>query len=323
MTKPFGKKITIKILNMKNIYLFLMFLITLTGCNQEQKKQDPELTEIIKRNTLIIKGSDTELLMVKALSEAFCKERPEIITDISGGGSGIGIEALINNETDIANSSREMTSDEIERAKKNGVNPIPIMFSVDALAIITNSKLGVDSLSTEQLTQIFSGEIINWKYLGGPDLPIVIYGRDSTSGTYSYVKNKFVKASFAATTKVLKGNADIVKAVQKNIGAVGYAGAGYLMDENGKPNGSIWAMPVYIKGCRAYSPYEYSAVKKGDYVLTRPLYQYINGKPRTQIYDFIMSELTLRGQNIIKKHGYFPISDYQSEINKLNGYNNL
>lgn len=303
---------------MKYIYTLLFISVIVSAC-KEQKKPDPELTEIIRRNTIIIKGSDTELPMVRDLSKAFRREHSEVTIDISGGGSGIGIEALINNETDIANSSREMKPVEILRAKKNGVNPIPIMFSVDALAIITNSKLGVDSLSTEQLMQIFSGQIVNWKDIGGPDLPIVVYGRDSLSGTYSYLKDKFIRAPYSAKVNQLHGNAEIVAAVKNSMAAIGYAGVGFLMDENGKPNGSIWAMPIYIKGSRAYSPYEVAAVKKGDYVLTRPLYQYINGKPKTQIYEFIMSELTLRGQDIIKMHGYFPINDYQSEINRLNG----
>jgi phosphate transport system substrate-binding protein len=303
---------------MKYLYAVICFTITLSSC-KEQQKQDPELAEIIRRNTIVIKGSDTELPMVRDLSVAFRKEHSEITIDITGGGSAIGIEALINGETDIANSSREMKPLEILRAKKKGVNPIPIMFSVDALAIITHSKLGVDSLSTEQLEQIFSGEITNWNQVGGPDLSIVIYARDTLSGTYSYLKDKFVRAPYSAKVKQLHGNAEIVNAVQNNKAAIGYAGVGFLMDENGKPNGSIWAMPIYIKGSRAYSPYEVAAVKKGEYVLTRPLYQYINGKPKTQIYEFIMSELTLRGQEITKKHGYFPINDYQTEINKLNG----
>lgn len=304
---------------MKYLSLLIITSIAFSGCKQEQKEQDPELKDIITRNTIIIKGSDTELPMVRDLAGLFRKENSHITVDLSGGGSSVGIEALINNETDIANSSREIKATEIARAKLNGVNPTQIMFSVDALAIITHSKLGVDSLSTEQLMEIFSGEITNWKLVGGQDLPIVIYGRDSLSGTYTYLKDKFIRAPYSAKMKQLHGNAEIVAAVQNDKAGIGYAGVGFLMDENGKPNGSIWAMPIYIKGLRAYSPYEISAVKKGDYVLTRPLYQYINGKPRPQIYDFIMSELTLRGQEVIKTHGYFPINDYQSEINKLNG----
>ena len=117
----------------------------------------------------------------------------------------------------------------------------------------------------------------------------------------------------------MHSNAEIVNAVQNDKAGIGYSGVGFLIDKKGKPNGSIWAMPIYIKGSRAYSPYEVNAVKNGDYVLTRPLYQYINGKPRSQIYEFIMSELTLRGQELIRMNGYFPINDYQTEINKLNG----
>lgn len=300
---------------MKHLCILLFLSIFFWSCNDK----NDELNEFEKNNLIVIKGSNTELPMVSELANVFMSQNKEINIKISGGGSSVGIEALINNEADIANSSREIKIHELEKAKKNGVSISQIMFSVDALAIITNSKLGVDSLSTENLMQIFSGEITNWKSIGGPDLPIVIYGRDSLSGTYSYLKDKFIRAPYSAKMNQLHGNAEIVSAVKKDIAGVGYAGVGFLIDANGKPNGSIWAMPVYLKGSRAYSPYEIDAVQKGDYVLTRPLYQYINGKPRAQIYDFIMSELTLRGQELIKKHGYFPINDYQTEINKLNG----
>jgi len=300
---------------MKHLCILLFLSIFFWSCNDK----NDELNEFEKNNLIVIKGSDTELPMVSELANVFMSQNKEINIKISGGGSSVGIEALINNEADIANSSREIKIHELEKAKKNGVSISQIMFSVDALAIITNSKLGVDSLSTENLMQIFSGEITNWKSIGGPDLPIVIYGRDSLSGTYSYLKDKFIRAPYSAKMNQLHGNAEIVSAVKKDVAGVGYAGVGFLIDANGKPNGSIWAMPVYLKGSRAYSPYEIDAVQKGDYVLTRPLYQYINGKPRAQIYDFIMSELTLRGQELIKKHGYFPINDYQTEINKLNG----
>ncbi len=291
----------------------------LIECKNSTKNKDSEFTTSIKKNTILIKGSDTELLMVHDISKAYQSQHPDITIDVLGGGSGVGIEALINNEVDIANSSREIKPEEILRAEKNGVHPVPIMFAVDALAIITNSQLGVDSLSTDQLTQIFSGEITNWKSLGGPDLGIIIFGRDTVSGTYSYIKDKFMKRPYYSSMKHLVSNLSIVKAVQENKGGIGYTGAGFLMDEKGKPNGSIWAMPIYIKGSRAYSPYEKTAVQKGDYVLTRPLYQYINGKVNSLLYDFIIHELTLRAQEIIKNHGYFPINDCQIEINKLNG----
>lgn len=304
---------------MKLMFVLPVLCLLSGACREHHKEQDPELKAIIRKNTIIIKGSDTELPMVQDFCSAFKQENPETVFNVSGGGSGIGLEALINNETDIANSSREMRLVEIIRAKKNGVNPVPIIFSIDALAIITNSRLGIDSLSTEQLTKIFSGEFSNWQQVGGPDLPIVIYGRDSLSGTHAYLKDHFIKAPYSAKINIMRGNAHIVDAVQNNLAGIGYAGVGFLMDANGKPNGKIWAMPVYKKGSPAYSPYQIAAVKKGHYVLTRPLYQYINGKPGTKIYDFIMSELTLKGKQIIKEHGYFEIHEPQAEINKLNG----
>ena len=257
--------------------------------------------------------------MVRELANEYCKLHPEIKIDVSGGGSGIGFKALIQKQTEIANASREIKSHELTEAGKNGVDPLPVMFSVDALAIVTHSKLGIDSLSTRQLQQIFSGHITNWKELGGPDLVIHLYGRDSTSGTYAYFQDKFVTGGYAADMQHLKGNADIVNAVKQDLGGIGYTGVGYLMDHNGKPTGDVWAMPIYNEGSLAYSPYEISAVKHGDYVLTRPLYQYMNGKPSTKIYDFILFELTAKGQEVIRKFGYFPINDCQKEINHLNG----
>lgn len=304
---------------MKSILILILVVVTMTNCKESKKENNIEIADFVRRNTLIIKGSDTELEMVKDLSNEFAYQNPDITVDITGGGSVLGIEALINNETDIANSSRLMKPKEITRAKKNGVNPIAIMFSVDALAIITNSELGVDSLSTDDLTQIFSGKQTNWKDFGGSDLEIIIYGRDTNSGTASYIREKFVRDNTEEAINKLKSNAEILTAVQKNKGSIGYVGAGFLMNENGKPNGRVWAMPIYIKGSMAYSPYEINAVIKGDYVLTRPLYQYINGKPGMKVYDFIMSELNLTGQKIIKKHGFFQINNNQIEINKLNG----
>ena len=303
----------------KSILILIFVVLTMTNCKENKKENNLEIADFVRRNTLIIKGSDTELEMVKDLTKEYAFQNSDITVDISGGGSQLGIEALINNEADIANSSRPMKSKEINRAKKNGVNPIPIMFSVDALAIITNSELGVDSLSTDDLTQIFSGKLTNWKDFGGPDLEITIYGRDSNSGTSSYIKDKFMRGDIDPMITKLKGNAEIVSSVQKNKGAIGYVGVGFLLNENGKPDGRVWAMPIYIKGSLAYSPFEINAVIKGEYVLTRPLYQYINGKPSMKVYDFIMSELNATGQKIIKKHGFFQINNYQAEINKLNG----
>lgn len=270
-------------------------------------------------NIIHIKGSDTEFHMVQALADAYMKLHPEITILVEGGGSNEGIHALIHDEIDICNSSHQIRDEDLILAKGNRVTPNAIIFSVDAVAIITNYKLSIDSLSTSQISQLLSGKISNWKELGGADIPVTVYGRNKSSGTQDYIREKFMKGSNKARALELKTNEEIVERVKNDIGGIGYVGAGFLMDSTGKPNGKIWAMPIHIDNHKAYSPYETEAVKSGDYVLTRPLYQYVNGTPGSMIEDFILFELTGQGQEIVKRFGFFPLNDNQQQINRLKG----
>lgn len=286
------------------------------SCNN--KKHSETGTQAIS-NTIRIKGSDTEFHMVQSLANAYMKLHPEVTIIVEGGGSNEGIRALIQQETDICNSSHQIGGHDIALARSKDITPNPIIFSVDAVAIITNYKLSIDSLSTTQVSKLLSGEITNWKELGGADIPVTVYGRDKSSGTGDYIREKFMKEGRKAYTVELKTNEEIVGQVMKDIGGIGYVGAGFLIDSTGKPNGKIWAMPVYIDNHNAYSPYETAAVKSGDYVLTRPLYQYVNGTPGNIIEDFILFELTKQGQDIVKRFGFFPLNDNQQQINRLKG----
>lgn len=303
------KRLFSKILNA----LTLLFLF---GCHETTDSGKlHQASEMVIR----IKGSDTEFLMVEHLARIYMQEHPTVKISVEGGGSNKGIKALINKEVDICNSSREILEIEINSITNKEIRPIPIIFSVDALAIITHYKVGVDSLSTLEVTKIFNGQIKNWKELGGDDIPIQLFGRDKSSGTRDYFTSKFLSADSSNSIKECSSNSNIVEFVTKTPGAIGYVGTGFLYDSSGKPNGKIWAMPVYINNHRAISPYESSLVKKGEYILTRPLYQYINGTPSPLIEDFILFELTKIGQDIIMQHGFYPINDYQKEINTLKG----
>lgn len=266
-----------------------------------------------------IKGSDTEFAMVRDLAEAYTKDHPEVRIEVEGGGSNKGIDALGENEIDICNSSREIKSEEIAAIAAKKIKAVPIIFSTDAMAIITNYKVGVDSMSIDQLARLFSGKIKNWKELGGDDLPVRLFGRDLSSGTRNYFYNKILSGMPAGDITECNSNESVLNAVVSHSGAVGYVGTGFLFDSNGRPNGKIWAMPIYIENHAAVSPYQSSAVKKGEYVLTRPLYQYVKGVPDELIQDFILFELTKRGQDIVMKHGFFPINDHQAQINRLKG----
>ncbi len=302
---------------MKNVFntAFICGLALFFACHSEQETTKDSSV----RKKIRIKGSDTEYLMVSELAKAYAAIHPntEIITE--GGGSNAGLIALTSGQCDICNSSREIKESELNGIKKSSAKLLPFIFSTDALAIITNYRVGVDSLSTDQITQLFCGEIKNWQELGGENLPVLLYGRNKSSGTRNYFTKKLLSYKRGSRIIECASNKAILDSVILKPGAVGYVGTGFLFDEKGKPNGAIWAMPVYVSGQRAVSPYQTEAVKRGEYVLTRPLYQNVVGAPEETARNFMLFELTKTGQDIVIKHGFFPINDLQTQINRLKG----
>lgn len=287
-----------------------------TSCgNKTEKPATP------KDYTLTIKGSDTEFELIKALCSEFA-ETDSLNYTVEGGGTELGIKAMLNGEIEMATASREITEHEKSMFAENHIKVLPIMFASDAVAIITYPKLGVDSLTLEQLSKIYTGEYTNWKEVGGPDRKITVYSRNHNSGTYHYFKNKVVHGEFVNSAIICETTKDIVHKVSTDESGIGYTGTGFLLDTNGKPSGKIWAMPISIDSHHnAYSPYETQEVKNGNYALTRPLYQYYKLPLHEKAKDFVLHELTKKGQEMVVKFGYFPINDYQKEINKLNGLN--
>lgn len=288
--------------------------VVLTACHAESPKKN-EIENVIR-----IKGSNTEYKMVEELALAFGKRR-HCNFEMDGEGTSTGIEALIQGKADIANSSRMITAHEIQEAESCGIRLVPVVVAVDAIAFISNPHNRVDSLSTIQIKGILSGEIDNWKQVGGLDRKIVLCGRNEKSGTYKFLEDKFVKDSgFAPATKKLPGNQEIVDAVIRDTFAIGYVGAGFIMDSKGKPNSKIWAVYIYTEGeNEAYSPYQTMAVIRGDYPLVRPLYQYFNGIPKGNLLDFLKFELSEEGQAIIRANGFFPLTSQMERENYLHG----
>ncbi|MBI2722396.1 MAG: phosphate ABC transporter substrate-binding protein [Bacteroidetes bacterium] len=298
-----------------NVLKVLLTLSIFVSCNSKKIHEKVPHKIIIK-----IKGSDTEFEMVKALCAQF-KSSDSLDYSIEGGGTQTGIMALINDEIDMATASREITTNESCMLEKQSISVLPIMFATDAVAIITHPHLGVHSLTLNQLSKIYKGEINNWKKVGGPNREITLYTRDKNSGTFVYFKNKVTHGEININAKVCRTTNEIMEYVMIDSSSIGYVGAGFLMDKNGKPSGKVWAMPLRLDNKQtSYSPYEVNEVAAGNYPLTRPLYQYYKLPVKNKVKDFILFELSLRGQAIIKQSGYFPISDYQKEINKLNGF---
>lgn len=269
------------------------------------------------KNNYTIKGSDTELELIKTLIEEFESEHSSVKFSIQGGGSASGLQALIDDRIDVANSSRRISEEEQSIAREKGINPVPIIVATDAIAIITNPRLGIDSLSVFQVRDILSGKIKNWKEVGGPDTTITVYGRDHSSGTREFLRKTLLKSNFAPGSKELKTSKEIIESVKNNIGGIGYVSVGKLVHDNERPNGEIWATYLYLEDNKAYSPYEFKSVESGDYPLKRPLFQYFNGWPTGNLLKFVEFELSPKGQDIIRKNGYFPITQLHEQLNEL------
>ena len=292
---------------MKHIIGILTISLLLTTCQKATEQTD----------SYTIKGSDSELELIRILANKFEEEHPMTRLSISGGGSAYGVQELIKGVVDAANSSRMITREELTRAQEKGINPVPIIIATDAVAIITNPKLKMDSLSIFQVRDILSGTITNWKEIGGPDQVITVYGRNYSSGTREFLKKTVLKSNFAANSKELKTSKEIIESVKKDIGGIGYVSVGTLMDENHKPNGEVWATYLYLENNRAVSPYEFKSVESGDYPLKRPLFQYFNGWPKGDLLRYVEFELSEKGQAIIRENGYFPITHFHEHLNEM------
>lgn len=263
---------------------------------------------------LRVRGSDSEVNLVQSIAENFMDQDSLVSVGVTGGGSGAGIAALINNKTDIANSSRAITDEEITIAKERGVYPYEIIFAQDVLAIIINENNPIQSLTLEQLGKIYSGEISNWKELGGNDEKIMLYGRQSSSGTYIFFREFIVKTEYDQSMIGMSGTAQIVEAVRADKTGVGYVSAGYL-DE--KVRGGLKVVEIQKdENTTAYSPLDKSNVVSGNYAITRPLMQYTNGKPEGKLLEFLLYQFSPEGQKIIESNGFYPV-DTQAIIKKL------
>lgn len=263
-----------------------------------------------------VKGSDTEVNVVQRLAENFMKKNPAYSIAVTGGGSGVGIAAIINKTTDLANASRPMKKNEIDNAKANGVDPIAVVFAVDGLSVIINPKNTVKSLTVDQIGQIYRGELTNWKQAGGPDLPITLYGRQPNSGTFVFFREAVVRGDYSGKMNQMNGNAQILEAVKKDAGGIGYVGIGYVVNEEGKVVPGIHVLNVARDSrSQAFSPLKLENILKGSYPISRPLYQYFDGHNRAKVEAFIKYELSPEGVAIIHKDGFYPLTDQWKKYN--------
>lgn len=280
-----------KALKVLVLLLAMVGALALVGCGGAGDTGDANT------GSITVQGSDTMVNLSQAWAEAYQTANPGVSISVTGGGSGTGIASLINQTVDFANASREMKPEEVEQAKGAGVNPVENEVAKDGIVVLVNPANTVADLTIEQLGQIYRGEIVNWKDVGGADKPIVLLGRDTASGTYEYFKEEVVgkDAEYSKSMKNLQSSQAIVDEVGKNVDAIGYAGIGYE---------GATIKPLNVEGVTA----SIDTVLDGSYPLSRGLYMYSAGEPdgvKKAFLDWIMSA---EGQKVVSDQGFVPLT---------------
>ena len=255
----------------------------------------------VAEEKLTVKGSDTMVILAQRWAERYMTAHGDVSIQVTGGGSGTGISALINGTTDICNSSRPMKPSERDKLKQRfGTRGIEIKCAQDGLSIYVHESNTVKDLTLNQIKHIYTGKISNWKDVGGSNERIVLYSRENNSGTYVYFKDNVLEGEdFAAAAQNLPGTASVVNAVARDKNGVGYGGAAY-----GK---GIREMKIKTDAdSPAYAPTEEN-IQSGNYPIVRYLFMYVKNRPSGVMKEYVDWILGDDGQKVVVEVGYFPI----------------
>jgi len=244
---------------------------------------------------LRIDGSTTVLPIAQKAAEVFMKKNADIKVFVSGSGSGTGIKALIDGTTNIATSSREAKDKEVASAKEKNVNLTGHKVALDGIVPVVHPSIKINDINVEQLRDIYNGKTKSWKELGGPDRPISVVSRDTSSGTYEVWEEKVLKGDkVRADALLVASSGQTVQTVAQNKFAIGYVGIGYI-------DKSVKALTVGGKSASA------SSVRDNSWPIARPLFMYTNGKPSGTIAKFIDFMLSKEGQKVVNEVKYVSI----------------
>jgi phosphate transport system substrate-binding protein len=250
--------------------------------------------------TITVKGSDTMVILAQRWAEAYMAKNPGSVIQVTGGGSGTGISALINGTTDICNASRPMKSGERAKLKERYATlGVEIKAAKDGLSMYVHESNPVKTLSLPQVKAIYQGKITNWKELGGPDAKIIVYGRENNSGTYVFFKDNVLGGGdFLPSMLSMPGTAAVVNAVSKDKNGIGFGGAAYAK--------GIHIVPLKKDDKSPAIEPTAENIKSGAYPLSRFLYLYTANRPTGAVKEYIDWILSPEGQALAVKVGYFP-----------------
>jgi len=284
-----------------------LFCLFVTGCSNKNDNSASSSKKSVIQNA----GSDTVVNLAQTFAEEYAKFNPAVSVEVSGGGSGTGIAALINGTVDIANSSRQMTEEEIERTKQNtGKEPKEIIVGLDALAVYVHKGNPLEQITIEQLAEIYGegGSIDKWSQLGIYNLScsndeIIRVSRQSNSGTYFYFREALLGKNhdFKLGSRDLQGSKDVVELIGRAPCAIGYSGMGYGTE-------NVKKLKIARKtGETAYGP-NIEATLNGTYPISRPLYMYTLGEPTGKIKEYLDWITSDAGQKLVETCGYVPVT---------------
>lgn len=265
------------------------------------------------RTRITIAGSDTMNVLTQRLAEEYMKANPGVEITVSGGGTGVGIRSLMDGLVDIAQASREMRDSEIQAARDNGYNPEKHVIGLDGLAVVVHRSNPVSELSINQVRAIFSGAVTRWNQFNPewPDARIVVYSRESSSGTYDYFRSRVLgESNFANNVSYLAATAAIANSVGSDRHSIGFGGVAYFMRN---PDIKV----LHIKADRdtpGYSPVtadgaeiDFESVQSGNYAISRTLNLYTRQEARGALKDFLDWIKGPEGQRVVIEIEYIPL----------------
>lgn len=253
-----------------------------------------------------IKGSDTLLPLTQELAEEYLAEHPEAEIIVTGGGSGVGIAALMENTTDIAMASRSIKFGEKMKFAEEGLKAAEVTVAYDALAVVVHPSNPVSRLTREQLEAIFRGKITNWKEVGGEDRKIVVYSRETSSGTYEFFKESVLEnKNYMSSILSMPATGAIIQSVRQTKGAIGYIGLAYL-------NRYVKALAVSYDGGVHYAEPSVENAINGSYPIVRPLYYYYDSGKEAEVSPFISYVISPEGQESVLSQGFVPVTEEEA-----------
>ena len=305
-------------------YLALLFASSLflaAACGQKKESSSlsaPSATvpastpAAVDGDKVTVKGSDTMVVLGQRWAEAYMKEKPGVTIQVTGGGSGTGMAALLNGTTNLANLSRAAKKEEVEKAKQQGreLKEIPVAF--DGLAVVVNQGNGVSELTLQQLMGIYTGHFNNWKEVGGADQKILRYCRESNSGSYVFFKEHVLgERDYAPDCQTMPGTGAVAEAVSRDPNGIGYGGVSYF-----EKRGELKVLSLKKDAAAAaISPLNPDGkvnalqIRNSEYPISRNLFVYVAGQQAPAVQAYIDWMLSDAGQRVVEEVGYVPLKD--------------